>query len=722
MEMPRPGLQTRGRNKNTHPAVNAGVEKKTRRNAAEMQKARTDETLDTCLLNVRSPFTDETTAKAQAKLDQKKAQKCLAVVEDKQQREDIAYAKTANHPPERSPKLTTPSPKALADRPQKSTPAPKTVGDAIVGRDGDDPGSKVAQGTMSGGDGDDPDSGDDSHGYDAASGDESSEESDSESDDSDEDVPSKQKKKKKSGLTRADIVAARNTRDGSGTPSMPAKSPSVPAKRKSSTKEKNTEKRKRKKAKTTAKKSGLQILQSAGPPAPSVDNDSMVALGGPAVDNDMQEHVERPKAGKKKKGLPTAPIIAIQPAAPRAPSRKEQRGGNAKWTLQHLPPGTASEFTDEVVALARELVGTVVPWARLNVPQIQDLVDKVFGSGKFEVTADGPWVRLVGYRLNDWRNGIGAQPHKAMEALIESYQPPDSEEEEDEEEGPEDHIDGDNHYSGTDNQDPPAGGATTAADAAPTAVDAAPTATAPAHIDKAGNFKLNTTEGRAAFVQWALQHHAESGTMAFHWGTWGNGVDKKGFLQSYLILHAFSYHLACLEAIPSGYGQLEADPEAALLMSEQAVQRELGFCRTGEYVNPGGRANAFSEDNWGDTVTVVETNRGKKRKLVRRATRFLSMIKKWDAAHWKEVIEAGNEYMELPSCKRGQSASRSGSEAGDDVMLSDDDVSRVNLFNKFPLFRLIFWTRTCLTNANTIAIAIGMLVSSSSIQNLAYSF
>ncbi|KAJ7922457.1 hypothetical protein B0H13DRAFT_2317500 [Mycena leptocephala] len=49
-------------------------------------------------------------------------------------------------------------------------------------------------------------------------------------------------------------------------------------------------------------------------------------------------------------------------------------------------------------------------------------------------------------------------------------------------------------------------------------------------------FKLDTPEGIAAFVAWALQPRASTGTMAFHWKTWGNGVDKKGFLQSYLIV------------------------------------------------------------------------------------------------------------------------------------------------------------------------------------------
>ncbi|KAJ7909759.1 hypothetical protein B0H13DRAFT_1877368 [Mycena leptocephala] len=66
-------------------------------------------------------------------------------------------------------------------------------------------------------------------------------------------------------------------------------------------------------------------------------------------------------------------------------------------------------------------------------------------------------------------------------------------------------------------------------------------------------FKLDRPEGIAAFVAWALQPHASTGTMAFHWKTWGNGVDKKGFLPSYLIVYTYPYHLSCLETIPGGY-------------------------------------------------------------------------------------------------------------------------------------------------------------------------
>ncbi|KAJ6613086.1 hypothetical protein B0H10DRAFT_2275826 [Mycena sp. CBHHK59/15] len=136
-----------------------------------------------------------------------------------------------------------------------------------------------------------------------------------------------------------------------------------------------------------------------------------------------------------------------------------------------------------------------------------------------------------------------------------------------------------------------------------------------------------------------------------------------------MILHAFAYHLACLEAIPGGYVRLEAHPKGALLLAMQSVEHELGFWKTGDYVNPGKRANFFSEDNLGDTVV----REGSKNKLVRRATKFLSTIDKWDDDQWKDLIDTAKEYIETPGRKRARTTSRSGSEAGDDVIVSDDD-------------------------------------------------
>ncbi|KAJ6540954.1 hypothetical protein B0H10DRAFT_2137868 [Mycena sp. CBHHK59/15] len=334
----------------------------------------------------------------------------------------------------------------------------------------------------------------------------------------------------------------------------------------------------------------------------------MVKLGGPALDDDEEEHVERPEKGKKKKGIPTAPLIVVKTVAPRAPTRKALRNGNAKWTLKDLPLGTSEEFTNEVVPLARELVGTLPPWVGLTVKQVQGIVDRVYGEGVHEVTPESAWFGLLGYRLSDWRSGIGSQAVKAIETLIESYAPGDSDDESEE----------------TDAILPVGSSAVPAADSAANSTPAAEPDTGANGSPMVFSFK--TPAGIAAFVQWALQPHAdsESGTMAFHWKIWGNGTDKKGFLQGELIVYTFAYHLSSLEAIPGAYGRSDAPPTGALLLSMQAVQRALQFWRTGEYINPNKPSNHFSIDNWGDTAVTVGTQDKKfKGKLLRRATKFL---------------------------------------------------------------------------------------------------
>ncbi|KAK6981198.1 hypothetical protein R3P38DRAFT_2745993 [Favolaschia claudopus] len=156
--------------------------------------------------------------------------------------------------------------------------------------------------------------------------------------------------------------------------------------------------------------------------------------------------------------------------------------------------------------------------------------------------------------------------------------------------------------------------------------------------------------------------------MPIHWHQWGNGVDKKGFMESHMILCTFAYHLSRLETISRAYERLEARPIGALLMSAQAVQHELGFWKTGEYVKPGKRPNYFSEDNYG--VTIEQLGGGRK-KRIRRATKFLSAGSQWDTDKWDALIAAAQPYVEKP--KRARTASCTSSEAGDAIEIISDD-------------------------------------------------
>ncbi|KAJ6595932.1 hypothetical protein B0H10DRAFT_2197280 [Mycena sp. CBHHK59/15] len=594
--MEAPGLKTRAQNKDVHPGVKAGVDKKVRRTKAKMAQARDD----------------EATAKALAVLNKKTQLKRLAALEDQQHRDDIAYAATANHPVDKPVKANIP---AVVE--SGATPQP----DSGSGDDSD--AYQQPDDSEEESDSDNDDDGED-------------DDADADADDSDADVPKKKQKKKTT--SRADIIASRTTQDSTGTPHV--EEPSTGQKRKAGDgfihgrRQEESEKRQVEDI-GQQEKSGLDNRGSksqAKDAASAPEDDLMVAPGGPALDDDEEEHVEKPQKGKKKKGMPNAPPIVIKHVAPEELTGKAVRGGDAKWALKHLPPDAAEKFTNEVVPLARGQagVGAVSPWGGLTVAQIQAIVDKVYGAGVHIVKPKDVWVGLA---------------EKGVKLFITT----DDGEDEDEEEENADDI-------------PPVDG--TVAD--PTL----PAGTGPA----ARQFSFKTPAGIAEFVEWALQLHKESDTMAFHWKQWGEGADKQGFLQADLILYVYAYQLSCLETIPAKYTRLTAAPITALLLAVQAVQWALQFWRTGVYNKPATRTSYFSSDNWDDYTIPNPNPHGKKDKLVRRATKYLASVKKWDQERWDEITVAAKEYMDAPSRRRAASSSRSASEAGDD-MFSDDDES-----------------------------------------------
>ncbi|KAJ7877131.1 hypothetical protein B0H13DRAFT_2347293 [Mycena leptocephala] len=584
--MEAPGLKTRTKNKHVHPGVAAGVNKKTRRTKDQMARARDD----------------ESTAKAQAALDEKKKLKRLAALEDQQHRDDITYAATANHPPDKPAKANIP---AVVDSDAKSQ----------------------SSGTESG-------SGDKVDTYqqpdEASDSDNNAEDANAESSSD----PPKKKRKPKTA-SRADVIASRTTQDSTGTPAVDVPSTGHKHKAAEGSKANATKKAKKDAMVKPKKKSGLDTRGSksqAKDAASAPEDDSMVAPGGPALDDDEEEQVERPQKGKKKKGIPTAPPIHIKPIAPKKVTGKAAHGGDSKWTLKHLPDNTADKFTYNVVPLAREQAGagTLSPWSGLTVAQIQVIIDKVYGADKYTVVPGDMWCGLKGIKI--YLDGD------------------DGEDEEEYEEGP---VDGEYSADGTvPDPTPPAG--------------AGPTVS---------KFDLKTSAGIAEFMEWSLELHKESGTMLFHWKQWGDGIDKQGLFQSDVILYVFAYHLSSLDTIPAKYPRLTTRPVAALLLAVQAVQRELQFWCTGVYNNPQPttRANWFSSEHWDDHTIANPNPAGRKTKLVHRATKYLATVMKWDTAHWDDLEKAGREYIEPPSRRRATS-SRSASEAGDDMFSEDEDV------------------------------------------------
>ncbi|KAJ7255000.1 hypothetical protein B0H12DRAFT_1233262 [Mycena haematopus] len=631
MEMP--GLKTRTQNKDTHPAKKVGLEKKTRRTEDQMKDARKA----------------EAQSKAKEMRQEKEKLQALAAFEDKQRDDDIAHAKTANHPADRPMK---PPASGEEDLVKSHAPIDEDV-DMAEDRRPVKHHAPIDKDV-------DMDNGEDSDAF-AAPEDESSQESD---EGQESDAPPKKKKQKTKGPSRADILASRTTQDSTGTPESNAEV--VKAKKRKS-KDKQKEGRS-KKPKNEKKKSGLDkkvVENSKALSAADPDDDSMVAPGGPAIDNDSDEELERPKKGKKKRGVPAAPPLAIKAIASKEPTRKALRDGAAKWGLKHLPHGTSDEFTSEVVPLVRDLAGTLPPWTNPNIEQLQRIVDQVFPDSKYTVTKTSPWYGLIGYRLNDWRNKFATQALQALELLIEGSNTKANAGDEIEED-----------LSDSDNQDGPDDATLPAEnELEPNADEAVLTAD---NADKADpepaprKFTFDTPEGIAEFVEWALQSH-KNGTKAYQWKTWGNGVDKKGFLQSHLICYTFACHLSCIAAVPGGYKASKAPPVGALLLSMQAVERALQLWKTGEYINPHNTSSHFSVENWGDYAGAADKKSGA-RPLVLRATRYLKSVTNWGKERWEEVTTASAKFVVAAGGRKGGASSRSGSDASDGELVPEEDI------------------------------------------------
>ncbi|KAJ6556914.1 hypothetical protein B0H10DRAFT_1967495 [Mycena sp. CBHHK59/15] len=477
MEMP--GLSTHKKNKNAHPAVNAGVAPKPRRTTAQMKQSREEDA--------------QTKKKKEAA--EKAAVKAVVAIEDEQHRDDAIRADNTNHPVDwcsplpASPRKIPTREMSLEDKEEEPLDDVPVLGDGLDNF--------------------------------VPAEDDSSEEEDETSEDEELAKPKKVPKPK-----RADVTASRSTKDAMGTP---ATSAAMGTKCKAM--DSKTSKLREKSKNKVQKKSGLTTPKSGQSSGVEADDDeSGVKFGGPAIDDDVDEKLERQEqdSKKKKRGLPTAPIIQIAPTPARPLTKKEQQNNAKKWALAHLPAGTDSLFTNELVPLACELLGTLPPWSSLTADHVQGLVNRVYGTKKdkpiHKVSADGICWHIA--------SAIGM---KAVQTLFDTAQEDESESEAEEE---------------STEQVP---------------LDAQPS--------KPAKFSFETPEGIAAFVEWALQKHKESGTRAFYWQTWGDGKEKKGLFLSHLVAYTYAYHLTVLVALPTKHTHSDAPAIGALLLAVQAQLR-----------------------------------------------------------------------------------------------------------------------------------------------------
>jgi hypothetical protein len=90
-------------------------------------------------------------------------------------------------------------------------------------------------------------------------------------------------------------------------------------------------------------------------------------------------------------------IKITEPTKPsRELTKKELRNGANKWKLSHLPSDADQDaFTKYVTPLAKIKAGTLDPWEGLSTAQIQEIVDDVYGPGRFPVEDNDVWCGLV---------------------------------------------------------------------------------------------------------------------------------------------------------------------------------------------------------------------------------------------------------------------------------------------------------------------------------------
>ncbi|KAF8180707.1 hypothetical protein K438DRAFT_1841690 [Mycena galopus ATCC 62051] len=562
-----PGLSTRSANKYVRPAEAAGLTN-TRRSSE--QKA----------------ADDAKEAQEKAQVDEEESEKLarVAAIEDKQREDDLQYGQNPHHPVDpprrKTPKNASPGP---ARRSLSTTPARED----LAGDEQEELGGEEFEEMNQ-----DPDA--DKNEFEPSDSENDTE--DIEDDNDSDSAAQKPKKKLKKG--RVDIQAARQTQDSTGTPEIESSG------QKRKAKDHGKGKAPAKKLKT-AKKGGLtagvkSTLKNKRP-KDGDDVDGIVQYGGPALDDDAGEIVEREKGTGK--GKPKQSVVRIEASAKRI-TQKEQRGdGSKRWKLSHIP-GPANNggiFTNNVWPNIRQLLGRANPWDTATNKQVQDQLDRSYGKDEMDAEAN-VFQGLISYRTQSWRGGFPTQAHKCILGMVVNSK--------------------EREAAGTATED---------------------------------DYKLHTPEGMQAYIESMLEVDNKTRTKAFQWREWDDDKGKHaGLFQSSLVLFTYSYHITLLE----GRHEPEEAALGALILASQAMERELGLWKTGEYVAPGKSQNEqFSFDQWGDCDEKATATTPKRRNL--RATRFVPSIKKWTDDQWEQVNTAAAKYLDKKRKSRSVSVASS---------------------------------------------------------------
>ncbi|KIL54649.1 hypothetical protein M378DRAFT_182462 [Amanita muscaria Koide BX008] len=155
-----------------------------------------------------------------------------------------------------------------------------------------------------------------------------------------------------------------------------------------------------------------------------VDDDDQESDGGNIgygglVPDDETDEVEATAVKNKPKKLEDDKVIVIKPN-PLAPKKLiEARQGAKHWSVRHLPNEVQDAWEPEVGARLRWKGGSSTdPWNFPKMSEIQEIVNDVYGAGKYKVVEDGPFYGLAQVRVQNWRRTFFEAAKKAVAGLI----------------------------------------------------------------------------------------------------------------------------------------------------------------------------------------------------------------------------------------------------------------------------------------------------------------
>ncbi|KAM6489425.1 hypothetical protein JOM56_015142 [Amanita muscaria] len=278
-------------------------------------------------------------------------------------------------------------------------------------------------------------------------------------------------------------------------------------------------------------------------------------------------------------------INVIQPK-----TLKESRGGADKWTEHHLPSDAKADFKDVVVPLA-------------HTKDVQEIVDEVYGAGKFHVHDDDVFVGLTNSHLHGWRNGFAQAALNTINLFITK--------------------------------------------------------------NELNTKELIAEQIGLHLEKIVICAETDQCMYAYQWAKWDSEQNiRMGFLKNNMILRTFG--IAHLASIGTGLDNFEEEkPIGALLLAMQAVGRAFELWQDAGGVNPikeakeaNRKIKPFSTDNYSDKKTEIRKNGLVQQDINRVATFFVPTIKqKFDEKYWEEILDGARVYASEVKTKRQRASS-----------------------------------------------------------------